>query len=814
MVARFHGNPPSKPGTPTLSQQLQTKLRQAFALHQQGRLEAAQTLYREILKVQPRHFDALHLSGVLAIQAGKPALGLRLIDQAIQINPTVAAAHVHRGNALKRLNRLDEALASYDQAVTRQPDYADAWYNRGNLLRQVGQLEEAVASYDRTLALQPQRADAWNNHGNTLMALRRPAEALDSFDRARTLDPKLADAWNNRGNALLDLDQTAAALASYDQALALQPQRADAWQNRGNALLALRRINEALASYDQALAVDRDNADGWYNRGIALLALPQPETALTSFNQALRLKPDFAAAHHNQGVALAQLGRLEAALASFDRALRIKPDLGDAHYSRGNVLKDLQRHDEALLSYRRALELTPDAPLLFGSYLHSKMQLCDWEEFADNVATYEADITTGRRLTEPFICLALLDRPELQQIAARRYTEARYPRNQALGPFSARAAGAKLRVGYYSADFRQHPVAFLMAGLFEVHDRRDCEWYGFALGPACADAMRQRLSRAFDNFLEVGHLSDEDIAKRSRALGIDIAVNLGGYTQHHRMGAFAAGCAPIQVSYLGYPGTLGADYLDYVIADQTLLPPESQSYFTERVVYLPHSFQVNDPTRPIADRTPTRAEAGLPEQGFVYCCFNNGYKILPTTFDGWMRILHQQEAAVLWLLADHPLVAHHLRRAAEARGIDGQRLIFAQRLPQAEYLARYRMADLYLDTLPYNAGTMANDVLWAGLPLLTLRGQSFAGRMAASLLNAIGLPELVTATQQDYEALAIALAREPERLTAIRRRLAENRLSWPLFDLTRFARHLESAYRAMQARHLVGLAPGVITIPP
>ena len=359
----------------------------------------------------------------------------------------------------------------------------------------------------------------------------------------------------------------------------------------------------------------------------------------------------------------------------------------------------------------------------------------------------------------------------------------------------------KIRLGYYSADFHNHATAYLMAELFERHDKNQFELFAFSFGPAQNDAMRKRLSAAFDQFIDVRNPSDKAIAQLSRQLEIDIAVDLKGYTQNARSGIFAYRAAPIQASYLGYPGTMGTHTIDYLIADKTLIPQASQPYYAEKIVYLPHSYQVNDRQRAIAAITPTRASLGLPDKGFVFCCFNNNFKILPATFDIWMRILKQIENSVLWLFEDNPSAARNLRHEAQTRGVAADRLIFAPRMPLPEHLARHRAADLFLDTLPYNAHTTASDALWAGLPVLTCMGEAFASRVAASLLNAIDLPELITTTAQAYEALAVSLAMNPARLQHIKYKLAHNQLTTPLFNTAIFTRHLENAYTQMIERY-------------
>jgi len=446
-----------------------------------------------------------------------------------------------------------------------------------------------------------------------------------------------------------------------------------------------------------------------------------------------------------------------------------------------------------------------------GDLLHIKMKICSWSGLAEALEDISKKVVASKKVINPFPLLALNDDALLHKKSSEIYIQSKYPFNPILEPILKRPPSQKIRVGYFSADFKNHPVAFLIAELFELHDRSQFEIYGFSLVKA-ADEMRDRLQLAFDHSIEAQGMSDIEIAQLSRSLNIDIAVDLTGFTQDARTGIFSHRAAPIQLNYLGYPGTLGADYMDYIIADKTLIPLDAQSSYTEKVVYLPNSYQVNDRKRIISDRQFTRQELGLPEDRFVFCCFNNNFKILPATFTSWMRILKATEGSVLWLLQDNSWVVENLKKEAQKQGVDAQRLVFADRLPISEHLARHSQADLFLDTFPYNAHTTTSDALWVRLPVLTLAGKSFASRVAASLLNAIGLPELITSTQEEYEVLAIELAMNPHKLADIKLKLAKNRLTAPLFDTPLFTKNLETAYIKIVERYQNDLGPDHISI--
>ena len=715
--------------------------------------------------------------------------------------------------ASHQAGRLAEAKVLYQQILLAQPRYPDALHLLGVIFLQSGDNSKAVEMISQAIAIRPGDPAPYMNIGLALKALGRADEAIKNYDKAIALKPGYADAWNNRGAAYQDLKRLDEALASYDKAIALQPGFAEGFNNRGAVLRDLKQPDEALASYDKALALKPGFAEAFSNRGAVLHDLRRLDEALADYDRAITLAPGYADAWNNRAAVLRDFKRLDEALADYDRAIALRPDHADAWANRGFVLRDLKRLDEAAASYGKALSLRPAYEFLPGYYLQTRMMACDWDGFDENLADHVAAIRAGNKVTTPFPWLGLSNDPELQKQAARIYTDAKCPRSPALGPFRKRAPGEKLRIGYYSADFHNHATAWLAAELFEQHDRSRLELYAFSFGPNQQDEMRKRISAGFDQFLDVGARSDRDIARLSRERGIDIAVDLKGHTQDSRPGIFAEGCAPIQVQYLGYPGTMGADYMDYVIADKIVVPPGSEAGYTEKILRLPHSYQANDSTRKISAKLFTRQEVGLPASGFVFCCFNNNYKILPETFASWMRILKAVDGSVLWLLEDNPLAAENLRKQAAARGLDASRLIFAQRLPLDEHLVRHRLADLFLDTWPYNAHTTASDALWTGLPVLTRTGKSFASRVAASLLNALGLPGLITGSEDDYEALAMALAKDPARLAGIRKTLADNRASAPLFDGKLIARHLEAGYEAIQARYRAGLPPADIDVP-
>lgn len=489
-----------------------------------------------------------------------------------------------------------------------------------------------------------------------------------------------------------------------------------------------------------------------------------------------------------------ELQRHDDALAEYDRALALRPGYIEACYNRGVVLQDSRRYEDAALAFAQLLELAPACPYAAGKLEYLRLLCCDWTSYHDQLAQLSGDVRAGRRVCDPFSFAALSDAPAAQLVCARTYAADRYP--PAVPPLwsGERYDHDKIRVAYLSADFHEHATTHLMAGLFEHHDADRFEITAISFGPDRQDGMRQRLIKAFSRFVDVRGKSDREVALLLREMEIDIAVDLKGYTQGSRPGILAQRPAPVQINYLGMPATMGTSCMDYIIADAWVIPPDHHLHYAEQILYLPDSYQATDDSRNIDAHTPSRADLSLPEQGFVFCCFNNNYKITPDLFTLWMRLLHQVSGSVLWLLEDNPVATRNLRAQAQLHGIAPERLVFAPRVAAGAHLARHRRADLCLDTLPYNAHTTASDALWAGLPVLTCAGETFAGRVAASLLNAAGLPELITRDLDHYAALALELARNPARLRDIRARLAHNRGTCPLFATDRFRRHLESAY--------------------
>ncbi|MBY0270568.1 MAG: tetratricopeptide repeat protein [Burkholderiales bacterium] len=750
----------------------------AFTYLQQGRLDEAEGIYRKILLQQPDNADALHFFGVLQAQRQNLAEAADLIDRALALDPGNATAHSNRGNVFRMQGRSEDALASYERALRLAPESVEARINHGDVLLDLGRHEAALASYDALLSLMPDHREVQIRRSLVLRALRRLEEAL----------------------------------AGYDRALAIRADDAETLFQRGQVLGALKRHAEAVDSYDRALAIKPGSVTVLNDRGIALRHLQRRTEALASFDRALDLNPGYAEAHNNRGALLADMGRHDEALASYDRALELRPDAAGFLNNRGDLLRVMGLHERAARDYARLFELEPAFDQALGHKLHADLQICNWKNHDADRQRLFAAVRAGRSFL-PFTVLVLSGSGAEPLQSARTYAAQKYP--MAVRPLwtGERYRHDRIRIAYLSADFYLHATTMLMAELFERHDRGRFELSAWSFGPDVRDGMRERLQQSFEHFHDVRGISDIEVAAMLRAREIDIAVDLKGYSKGCRPAIFAQRAAPIQVNYLVYPGTMGADFIDYIIGDKDVIPEGDEIFYAEKVVRLPESYQVNGSRRVKSAQIPLRADAGLPESGFVFCCFNHNYKITPEVFAVWMRLLNRVEGSVLWLLQGNAAACRNLKREAEARGVHPERLIFAPRLPPADHMARHRLADLFLDTLPCNAHTTASDALWAGLPLLTCRGGAFPGRVAASVLRAIGLPELITGSLDEYEALAFRLATTPELLADIRSRLAQNKTTHPLFDTDRYRRHLESAYVTMYERCQQGELPRGFSVP-
>ena len=693
------------------------------------------------------------------------------------------------GNQIPTQNIINELISTYkegqlalvvDQGLSLTEQYPNAfiiWNIVGAAAARIGNLDLAINAFQKVINIKPDYAEAYNNLGNPLTGQGKLDEAIAYYQKALSLKPDYSEAYNNMGIALHYQGKFIEAISSYQKALSLKPNYSEAYYNIGNAYKGQGRLDEAIASYQKALSLKPDHAEVSYNMGKVFQDQDKLSEAISSYQKALSLKPDHAEAYNNMGTVLQIQGKLDDAITCYQKALLIKPDYADAK----------------------------------SQYLHQMAHICDWSWANEAFDGLEKLGVEGDSVA-PFTTLAMQDAPDRHRLRSINYTKNNYPQIKTPTPFKLSGKLDRLNIGYFSADFHNHATMYLMGKIFELHNKNRFQIFAFSYGPDSQDTLRKKLMTAVDVFHDVRRMNDLQMVELARAEKLDIAIDLKGFTQNSRLAPFSYGLAPVQISYLGYPGTLGADFIDYIIADPVLIPENKRQYYSENVIYLPNTYQPTDNTRKISDKAIIRSEMGLPDNGFIFCCFNNNYKISPKEFDIWMRLLAKVKGSVLWLLKSNKWAEQNLQKEAEIRGISADRLVFADRVPQAEHLARQSLADLFIDTFNCNAHTTASDALWAGLPLVTKLGESFAARVAGSLLNAIGLPELITESENSYEALILDLATNPRKLFKIKKKLSENRLTMPLFNTEKYTRHLENGYQQAYQRYFDGLKPDTILV--
>lgn len=842
-------------------------LQKGIEAHKAGQVQEANRIYSAILKVQPKHPDANHNMGVLAVSVGKVQEALPFLKAALEANPATTMFWLSYVDALIELGKLGDARAALGQAKrkgangsgfdklekrlqaaggaskTQNPaqdqlqaliklhaqgqlqqalqlsellgqQFPESYilFNiQGSVLKGLGQLDEAIYAYEKALSIKPDHATSSYNMGNALQKKGQHEEAIKAYNKAIKLNPDFVEAYNNMGNAFQAQGKLEDAVNACSKALAINPNHAQAYNSLGNALKEQGSLEEAIEAYNKALAIKPDHAEAYHNIGNVLQAQGKLEKAIEAYNKSMVIKPDSADNYNNMGNALKEQDKLEEAITAYNKAVAIKPDYAEAYNNMGNVFQKQNKLEEAIEAYNKALAIKPDYDNARCQKLYHQAKICDWHSIAKDKKLLPA-LGTTKECVSPFSLLALEDEPEHHRIRSEKYAATKYPRKSDRTWAKPLQKPKRLRIGYFSADFHNFPGMYLMAGLLEKHDRKKFEVSAFSYGPEKHDQMRKRIVNAVDHFIDVRAADTNTIVDLTKQRNIDIAIHRNGYTTNQRTELFASGLAPIQISYLGYPGTLGADFIDYVVADRVVIPEDMQLNYSEQIIYLPNTYQPTDNKRIISDKIITRADIGLPNHGFVFCCFNQSYKISPVEFDIWMRLLQKVEGSVLWLLKSNKWAEQNLRLQAEARGVSAERIIFAEKLPQAEHLARHRLADLFLDTFNYNAHTTASDALWAGLPVVTKTGQGFAARVAGSLLSAVGLPELVTTTEKSYEDLILGLATNPEKLAEVKRRLAINRLTKPLFNTELYTKHLENGYQKAYQNYFDGKQPQTINV--
>jgi len=766
-------------------------LQRGVKAHKAGYIQEAEQLYLSILEEEPNHPDANHNLGVLIVGAGKPELSLPHFKTALESNPNQTQYCLSMIDAYIKVRQFDNASKLLQQIQNNGV--------KGEKLDQLGRQLELEKNSPTTK--QMKALIALYDQGHLENLIKRANSLLKQFPQSIALH-------NILGAANAGLQRFEAAIESYQRAIKIDPYFANAHNNLGIALQDSGTLPEAILSFKQATKIDPGYAEAHSNLGVALQRQGDLNGAIASCYRAAEIKPDFAANHYNLGNALLENGNLTEAIESYNQSLKIQPDLAEAHSNLGIALLDSGNLPKAIESFKRALKINPDFTAAFAQKLHQQSFICDW----DSIATERdliSDLGVSTDFVDPLPLLALEDQPGRHLERSALFAKHKCIGNSKELPAITRPSqnSNHLKIGYFSGDFHEHPVMCLIVKMLELHDRSNFEIQAFSYGSFNNDDMHARLVKSVDAFHDARKMPDKDIAELARHKGIDIAIDLTGYTKKTRPNILAYRAAPIQVSYLGYPGSMGTDLIDYLIADRILIPEENQKFYSEKIVYMPNCYQVSDNSRLTSETNVSRAELGLPEAGFVFCCFNNNYKITPREFDIWMRLLDKVKGSVLWLRQSNQWSVANLKKEAQLRAIDPGRLIFTSKCAYSEYLIRLTKADLFLDTFNYNAGAVANDALWCGLPVLTLQGQSYVARMASSLLSAIDLPELITTTEDDYERLALDLATNHKRLKSIKAKLVLNKGTSSLFDTERFTKNLETVYKQLYSRYINGEKP-------
>jgi len=782
----------------------------AIIAAQQGDLAGAERSFRRMVALRPNDPSGYNNLGLVLQQQGRVAEAITMHQRALELRPNYAEAHVALGDALKQQHEHDRAALSYLAALAIRPDYAQAHNNLGVLFQVQGRYEDAASAYAKAIAAKPGYAEAEFNLGTVLHQLGKLEAAEAAYTRVIALNPRVAVAHNNLGTVLKDMGRLDAAVASLERAIGLQADYAEAFYNLATVLREQGRLEQALGCYGRAVALRPDYVDAINNAGIILQELGRPGEAVELYRRLASSAPAGADLYNNMGAALLSEGRTEEAREAFEQALSLRKDFPEAHYNLGNAARERGDIAGAIAAYQHALQLRPDYAEAYCQLVYHRRQACMWDHFdADDDGML--DLVRKGASVPPFFLLTTRASAADQLACARTWAAAIRRDRPAAFEHAPKSRSERIRLGYLSGDFHQHATAHLMAELFERHDRHRFEVIGYSFGPDDGSAMRGRLVRAFDRFVDIRAWSHRQAAAAIHDDAVDILIDLKGYTHGARPAIAAQRPAPVQLSYLGFPATMGADFVDYLMVDSFVVPGDQQPFFSEQLVHLPRCYQVNDRQRRIADPPPSRQACGLPAEGFVFCSFNNSYKISPRLFDVWMRLLRAWSGSVLWLLSSNNMVEGNLYAEAERRGVDPRRLVFAPMVPSADHLARFSRADLFLDTLPCNAHTTASDALWAGVPVLTCSGETFAGRVAGSLLNAAGIPELITQSLDDYERVALGLAQDGDRLSALRSKVRKAR-DGLLFDLPKLAGAIETAYIRIWQNWLLGQKPAAFAL--
>lgn len=704
----------------------------------------------------------------------------------------LSVVYTEQANQMAEANDFEEAVNLYKLAIKYNEQNAMSWCNLGAIyFDHLDNPMMAIECLYKAIEINNNYPEAHFNLSNTLIEINNYSEALYHLNQALALNSHFAEAWLNKGIVLNHQKSFEDALTCFKTCLSINHNWCEAWVNKGASLSYLKRYKEALIAYDQAIKIDPSNANAWSNKGACLFELLDYENALLHYTKATEISPEIDTYWFNKGACLYSLNKHISAIENYDKCLAINPKNLQAIINKSAALNELGQFEEAIDLYEEAQKLNSDMDFSFGDDLNRRMSICKWDHFDEKIKMVKEHIDKGKPIIQPLHLLAAIDSPQIQLECSRIFLNKKYPGKIISTQKNQNGNKNKIKLAYISPDFGNHPITHLLSEIIESHNRENFEVHGIYFGSNTRDAFFTRISKAFDYFHDISSLPETESIEFVKGLEIDIAIDLAGYTRNSRIYLFSSKCAPIQVNFLGYPGSMGAEFIDYLIADKVVIPEENLDFYSENVIYMPHCFQPNDSKRQILNNKLSRTSAGLPENKFIFCCFNNSFKLNPSMVDKWAKVLHEVENSIIWILAENQLTQKNLLKEFNKKNIPESRIFFAGRTSHADYLARYKLADLFLDTLPFNAGTTASDALWAELPVLTQTGNSFAGRMATSLLKNLKLDELITQTDEEYVNRAIEIAKNLDLHKRLKNRLKEMRSSSHLFNGKKYTNDLE-----------------------
>ena len=805
------------------SPDIENSLQYAIKRHQEGDLQDALKIYKEILAKDPEHSEALHLLGFLSHQCGNNKHALHLIKKAVLSEPKNPHYRNSLGLVLKEMGETDEAISEFREAIRLKLDFAGAFNNLGLALQAKKEMDEAIVCFERALYLNKNLPEVHNNLGNAFRSRGMVEKAENHYQQAVALNPNFSNAYCNLGSLYQSMGRINDALYSYQKAIILNPNVGETYYNLGTLFYKKGMMEKAIYSYQKATELELGSAELYYNLGMAQEADGQLDTARLSYEKALQFNPQYAEVYNNLGNILKDEGKKYEAIDLYEKTLTIDPDFGPAYHNIGAIYQSLGEVDKSIIYYQNALNKGESNIKTLSQLILQLKKICHWEDIEKLTAKLEILVKDAIDKNEemgalPYISIALFSKPHLHQAIARARSEEIIRKSggkKRCHPVESRIhLNKKIRLAYLSNDFRSHPVSHLISGLFKLHDRNDFEVFCYSTGEDDASIYRKRIERECDHFIDIRDYSDQSASSRILDDQIDILIDLMGHTRGSRLGISALRVAPIQVNYLGFPGTTGADFMDYIIVDKIITPIEDATLYNEKFIYMPNCYLVADNSQAISKKEFVRGDFGLPEESFIFCSFNQTIKIESTMFNTWMKILHQVPGSILWLSSSGLTAEKNLKMEAEKREIAGDRLIFAEKMPAKEdHLSRISLADLALDTQYYNGHTTTVDSLWAGTPVIALKGNSFASRVSSSCLAAAGMPEMITTSLNEYETLAVELAGNKEKIHALRKKLAIDLNLSPLFDTTKWVKQLEWGLREIWHTYVASEEPHQIVIP-